>query len=140
MKFTIYCNFTYSRYPMDQQSCNINIGSASKSAIFVLQPAPCDQKCDYHVKNTYQSDNFNMKIEFFDNENREGKSTIGINIDMCRILYSYLFMYYIPCITIVLVSLVWFVIPISAIPGRVGLLVTQILTLTNLLIHQMVIL
>ena len=46
-------------------------------------------------------------------------------------------MYYIPSILIVLVSEIGFVVPVTAIPGRIGLLVTQFLTLINLFIHQM---
>ena len=38
----------------------------------------------------------------------------------------------------VLVSEIGFVVPITAIPGRVALLVTQFLTLVNLFIYQMV--
>ena len=39
---------------------------------------------------------------------------------------------------IVVVSIMGFIIPASAIPGRVALLVTQFLTLINLFIYQMV--
>ena len=109
----------------------------SQSVIFVLDPAPNDTD-GYHQVNSYQAENFKMMIEFFDNGIDNGNNTIGIMIEMCRLQTSFLYMYYIPCITIVLVSLIGFVIPVTAIPGRVGLLVTQFLTLTNLSIHQMV--
>ena len=36
LKVTIYCHFDLSTYPMDQQNCNLNIGSAAKSVTFVL--------------------------------------------------------------------------------------------------------
>ena len=138
MKFTVYCSFYYSRYPMDQQTCTVGIGSASKSEIFVLDPAPDVKDAIYHVKNAYISDNFDMMIGFVDNGIKNGSNTIEIRIEMCRLLTSFLYMYYVPCITIVFVSLIGFVIPVSAIPGRIGLLVTQFLTLTNLSIYQMV--
>jgi hypothetical protein len=137
IKTTVYCHFEYSNYPMDQQKCYFNILSASQSVIFVLDPAPGDSD-GVHQVNAYQAENFNMKIQFFDNEIKNGNNTIGIMIEMCRLQTSFLYMYYIPCMTIVLVSLIGFVIPVTAIPGRVGLLVTQFLTLTNLSIHQMV--
>ena len=137
MKFTVYCHFEYARYPMDQQRCNVSIGSSTQSVMFVLDPAPNDSEGLHHV-NDYQAENFDMVIQFFDNGIQDGSNTIGIMIEMCRLQTSFLYMYYIPCITIVLVSLIGFVIPVTAIPGRIGLLVTQFLTLTNLSIHQMV--
>ena len=53
-------------------------------------------------------------------------------------LPSFLLKYYAPCAAIVLVSEIGFIIPVTVIPGRVGLLVTQFLTLINIFIHQMV--
>ena len=50
----------------------------------------------------------------------------------------FLYMYYLPCMAIVLVSQISFIIPLSSIPGRVALVVTQFLTLTNIFIHQTV--
>ena len=138
MKFTVYCKFDHSRYPMDNQNCAINIGSASKSGIFVLYPPPNGMDGSYHVENTYQADNFDVSVKFYDKNMDNGRNKIGIRIKMCRLQHSYIFMYYIPCTTIVLVSLTGFVVPITAIPGRVCLLVTQFLTLINLSIYQMV--
>ena len=137
MKTTVYCHFTYSSYPMDQQRCNFSIGSASQGAIFVLDPVP-DESDEFHHVNAYQAENFNMRIRFFDNGIKTGRNTVGIIFEMCRLQNAFLYMYYIPCITIVLVSLIGFVIPVTAIPGRIALLVTQFLTLTNLSIYQMV--
>ena len=39
---------------------------------------------------------------------------------------------------IVVVSFISFLVPLTAIPGRIALVVTQFLTLTNMFIHQMV--
>ena len=138
MKFTVYCHFDHSTYPMDGQTCTVSIGSASNSEVFRLKPSLDDKNATYHVKNNYRADNFDMSIEFFDQLFDHGTNTVGIVVSMCRLPHPFIFMYYIPCMTIVLVSLIGFVIPVSAIPGRIGLLVTQFLTLTNLSIHQMV--
>ena len=138
MKFAVYCRFDHSTYPMDKQTCNVSIGSASNSEIFVLHPVPVDINGTYHVKNKYRADNFDMAIQFYDNGIDYGNNIIGIMVSMCRLPNAFIFMYYLPCITIVLVSLIGFVIPVSAIPGRIALLVTQFLTLTNLSINQMV--
>ena len=69
---------------------------------------------------------------------QNGSDTFGFNITLERMIQPYIYQYYLPCISIVVVSQISFVIPLSAIPGRVGLVVTQFLTLTNLFIHQMV--
>ena len=138
MKFTVYCHFDHSTYPMDGQRCTVSIGSASKSEVFRLRPALADNDDAHHLNNKYRADNFNMSIQFFDHLFDHGNNTVGIVVLMCRLSHPFIFMYYIPCMTIVLVSLIGFVIPVSAIPGRIGLLVTQFLTLTNLSIYQMV--
>merc|ERR1711963_24103 len=61
----------------------------------------------------------------------------GFNITLKRIIQPYLYQYYFPSIAIVIVSFISFIIPLSAIPGRIVLVVTQFLTLTNIFIHQM---
>ena len=134
IKSTVYCDFDHSAYPMDKQVCNLTFGSGSFGAIFVLY----DPKNIYHRVDTYKSANFNMSITFFDEKINHGSNTVGINIKMNRTVNSFILKYYVPCIAIVLVSEVSFVIPLTAIPGRVALLVTQFLTLTNLFIYQMV--
>ena len=115
--------------------CGLKIGSRHFGPIFALH----DPKGIYHGKDTYESDNFGMSITFFDEKLNSGHNTVGINIQMDRVVNEFILKYYIPCIAIVLVSGISFVIPITAIPGRVALLVTQFLTLTNLFMHQMVI-
>ena len=134
IKSTVYCDFDHSRYPMDQQTCNLTIRSRHFGPIFVLH----DPQNIYHNKHAYISDNFDMSIVFFDMNLKTGHNTIGMNIMMEREVNEFILKYYIPCIAIVLVSGISFVIPITAIPGRVALLVTQFLTLTNLFMHQMV--
>ena len=134
LKVSVYCRFELATYPMDQQTCGLKIGSASKSVTFVLY----DKTGTIHQEDEYESDNFNNSVRFFDGNLNHGRNRVGMVIEMCRLQTSFIFMYYIPSISIVSVSLIGFVIPITAIPGRVGLLVTQFLTLTNLFIYQMV--
>ena len=131
IKSTVYCDFDHSKYPMDKQMCNLTFGSGSFGAIFELY----DQN---NISRGVTSSNFDMSITFFDKQLNHGNNTVGINIEMRRILNSFILKYYIPCIAIALVSALSFVIPITAIPGRVALLVTQFLTLINLFIYQMV--
>ena len=65
-------------------------------------------------------------------------SQFGYKFHMKRLSKPYFFQYFIPSFAIVIISSLSFVIPISATPARVGLGVTQFLTLTNLFIHQRV--
>ena len=78
------------------------------------------------------------EMEYYDENKTNGTNQVGIKITMQRVTTSFIMKYYVPCIAIVLVSEIGFIIPVTAIPGRVGLLVTQFLTLINLFIHQMV--
>ena len=81
----------------------------------------------------YKAHGFDVTISFH-NESNE----IGFDIELTRIVLPYILQYYLPCCCIVMVSFISFIVPLSALPGRVGLMVTQFLTLTNIFIHQMV--
>ena len=135
IKAIVFCKFRFDRYPLDDQTCNVTIGSSSTEAIFVLY----DNDFQYHVTTSYLADGRNMTITFFDEGLHEnGKNTIGIKVHMTWMKEGMMMKYYIPCILIVIVSEIGFAIPITAIPGRVALLVTQFLTLMNLFINQSV--
>ena len=133
-KATIYCEFDLNYYPMDNQKCQFRFGSRSLGTTFMLH----DPSNIYHHPTDYKAENFNIRITFFDGKLNTGNNTIGFDIQMVRILRPFIMEYYLPCMAIVLVSQIGFVIPLTAIPGRVALLVTQFLTITNLFIHQMV--
>ena len=76
---------------------------------------------------------------FFDNQKHSsGNNTIGISDVLTHSITPYFFKYYIPSIAIVTISMMGFTMPLSALPERVALLVTQFLTLTELFIHEMV--
>ena len=62
----------------------------------------------------------------------------GYGIEMIRQPSKYLFQYYVPCVTIVMASTLSFIVPPTAAPGRIALVVTQFLTLTNIFIYQKV--
>ena len=125
MKTTIYCKFKYGFYPMDTQKCFVRIGGDSDQAIFVLN----DEKKNYHMPTSYSAVGLNMDISFFEENNDDGKQSVGFKVEMSRLISPFMMKYYIPCIAIVLVSEIGFLVPLSAIPGRVALLVTQFLTL-----------
>ena len=134
---TVFCTFEHSAYPMDEQRCDIEFGSSSSGAIFVLNKTHRKQ----HPTNTYQAANFDVSISFYEGTTGEGNSNVGIKIEMDRITTSFILKYYIPCMAIVFVSIMGFITPVSATldTGRVSLLVTLFLTLINLFIYHMVI-
>ena len=133
IKTTVYCKFQYAKYPMDTQNCSVKIGSSSHSAIFTL----FDERNFYHTPKEYDSVGLKMQVTFLGSNNKFGNDTVGFQVQMNRLLRPYLMMYYIPCIAIVLVSELGFLVRLTA-DGSVGLLVTQLLTLVNLFIYQMV--
>ena len=134
IKATVFCKFEYSNYPMDEQICNISIGSSSYEAIFVLH----DENGIYHSGSNYKAVNLMMSTTYFDEGIEHVRNKVGIKIQMNRLMKPFWMKYYIPCIAIVIVSEIGFIVPLTAIPGRVALLVTQFLTLVNLFIYQMV--
>ena len=133
VKTSVFCPFDYTNYPMDEQTCHVGFGSGSLGAIFTLH----DNPKKFHKSTKYKAENFDMTVTFFDQNVSTGENTVGMIIHMKRLRSSYLWKYYIPCICIVLVTELGFAVPVTAIPGRIGLLVTQFLTLINLFIHQM---
>jgi hypothetical protein len=92
----------------------------------------------------YEGDGFRITIDPIGTLTDPSKITqnstgdFGFDIILERIAQPYMFQYYFPCAAIVIISQISFIIPLSAIPGRVGLVVTQFLTLTNIFIYQMV--
>ena len=133
IKSSVYCKFDHARYPMDEQKCNITLGSSSFGAIFVLNDKNKGEKNMHH-----NVSNFLVTSSLFDNQwHNSGNNTIGIQFTLTHSTTPYFFKYYIPTMAITTVSMMGFAIPLSAIPGRVALLVTQFLTLTNLFIYEM---
>lgn len=139
-RVTIFCEFEFSIFPLDVQQCPFHVrGSNSKRVKRLLY----DTNNIYHSKTKYDAAGFEVEIQFIGNnyaENNETEYTdlFGFEITLKRLIGPYLFQYYMPCFAIVIVSFISFIVPLSAIPGRIALVVTQFLTLTNIFIHQMV--
>ena len=137
---TIYCHFDFSSFPLDTQHCTFRQMGTSESVQPLLYPS-------LNIENwLYKSGGFEVKIDPVDafkgkdviSQPNQTIDEIGFNMTLQRIVQPYLYQYYFPCFAIVIVSQISFIIPISAIPGRVALVVTQFLTLTNIFIHLMV--
>ena len=129
----IYCTFDYSLFPMDRHLCTLRLGSRSSSSTLMLQKDVIDENMPI-----YSAAGFDLVSTLFDENIKNGSNTIGVKMKMTRRLNPFLLKYYAPAIAVVIVSEISFLIPVAAIPGRIGLLVTLFLTLTNLFIHNMV--
>ena len=81
------------------------------------------------------TDDFDIEVTFDFKSNQSG---IHSMIKLERRIMPYIIQYYLPCIATVCVSMIGFCISLDSIPARVTLLVTQFLTLTNILISQQV--
>ena len=135
-KASVYCNFDFIRFPMDEQECNFTIGTtypARRTIIFTFHSTDLFR----FGEATQNTDDFNLIIQTV-NGNKENNTKFGFTIKMSRRLQPFIMECYLPCIAIVIVSKLSFVIPLDAVPGRVALLVTQFLTLTQICIYQQV--
>ena len=129
---TIYCQFDFSSFPLDSQKCSfLQMGTSD-----MIQPRLIP---NLHIENWhYRAAGFDITISPIGTKGNFTIDVTGFNVTLERIIQPYLYQYYFPCIAIVVVSYISLVIPITAIPGRITLAVTQFLTLTNIFIHFMV--
>lgn len=132
---TIYCNFHFFKYPMDNQKCDFLMDGAYS------RPGIVNFKFElgfFAVTNKNAIlDDFKIDVKFSD-----GGNTTGIHafITLQRSIFPYIIKYYLPCIAIIAMSSLSFLMSKESeiVLGRIALLVTQFLTLTNILIAQQV--
>ena len=129
----LYCNFHFENYPMDTQTCDIVMNSAYPYPGIV--DLVFEQGQFGVTNNNLNSDDFQIEVIFHETASPNG---INILIRLERRILPFIIKYYLPSIAIAIISLVNYCIPIEATPARVTLLVTQFLTLTNILIYQQV--
>ena len=129
----IYCNFHFESYPMDTQGCDFVMNSAYPYPDIVN--LSFEQGQFGATNNNLNIDDFRIKVIFQDNSSPTG---IRMLIELERRLLPFILKYYLPAMAIAVVSLVNYLIPVDCMPARVSLLVTQFLTLTNILIYQQV--
>ena len=134
-KFSFYCKFDLSNFPMDSSHCKLRFGGEVSNIAFKLDKRAHGTKNTSVVQISDMTTNTTI-VE--DTADIETKTEIGLDIRIKRALRPYVLKYYVPCITIVIISQISFMIPLDALPGRVALGVTQFLTLMSLFIQQMV--
>ena len=133
---TIACEFEFEDFPFDTQTCQfvqIVYGDSSTHIKYL-------SNLTYDV---HTAVGFEIEISLHEygqneiNDNSMLTKRIGFNITLKRIFGSYLYQSYFPCAAIVGVSQISFLIPPDSIPGRISLIATQFLTLTNIFIYQL---
>ena len=86
-KASIYCNFEFLRYPMDDQECNFTIGStypSKRTIIFTFHSSVFK-----FGKATQNTDHFNINIQNV-NGNMENNTKFGFTIKMKRRLQPFI--------------------------------------------------
>ena len=134
---TISCHFDFSNFPFDKNTCSfifrfldmdVSLGRSKRSLEGLVGISDVDGFKIEVNQNSPRYEQFN-DMSFTD---------VELIITIQRQAPKYIYQYYIPCITIVIASSFSFIIPLSAIPGRVAHIGTQFLTLTNIFMNQMV--
>ena len=151
-KIILFCKFHFASFPFDTQFCEFRqIFESTSETVKIFTYPPNATKYRLNLNKTkedwqYIENGFDINItpigDLIDFDSKVQKSSenksYGFDIKLKRLLQPYLFQYYFPSVAIVLVSHVSYIIPLSSPPARVGLIVTQFLTLTNIFIYQMV--
>ena len=133
---TIVCEFEFENFPFDTQTCRFvqTIDGNSLTHIKYFSNLTYD---------VYTVVGFEVEIslnEYDQNETNDDSmitKEIGFNITLRRFFGPYVYQCYFPCAAIVGVSQISFMIPQESIPGRISLIATQFLTLTNIFIYQL---
>ena len=134
---TLFCEFDFSYFPLDTQSCEFRQSFPWRQMCSLEIPQNLTQW--NHITNGYKVKVIQTgSLIEYNNTLQSGSDKCGFNLTLDRILQPFLLQYYFPSMAIVVVSQISFIIPLSAIPGRVALIATQFLTLTNIFIHLMV--
>ena len=133
---TVSCPFDYSNFPFDAHKCPLKMKFPFGWNLAVFNNQKGTSK--------YYLDGFETELHDlapnvkYYKDAKLYKTTFGFGVHAKRQISKYVYQYYLPSITIVIASSVSFIVPLSAIPGRVSLVVTLFLTLTNIFIHHMV--
>ena len=132
----------YSGFPHDTNKCKFIMKSEYVNAIFDVKVNANRTRNRFLETPTLLGFKLSLKEIPAKLKITSGKeyhyTQFGVEIKLQRIFENYIYNYYLPCILIVLASSLSFIIPLSAIPGRVGLVVTLFLTLTNMFIYARV--
>ena len=131
---SVYCKFDFTNYPTDKSSCRFIFGSQYSNIqyIFVDESLANNRsvtglhECKISMTNTSL-----MTDQTF-------KNSIGLEVQISRIIRPFIYRYFLPSFGSVLVSSLSMTLPTNALQARVGISVTLLLITVNLYITQMV--
>ena len=135
-RVTLTCNLDFENFPFDDQFCKFRINSKDSGELREILYGH-ENRSIMQLPNV---DTFSAIAKVVGTHITDDNITgeIGFDIEMRRQIRPYLLEYYIPCLGIVIISSISFAIPLYAIPGRVALVVTLLLTLINIFTQQQV--
>ena len=127
---SVYCDpWNLELYPLDVQICALTFYHlAPYNMSFVVSPF-------INFNQTYNADGFRTTSYLMHDNHQEN---FTINIELKRKLQPFFVSSYLPSMAIVCLSGSSFLLPTNPLTARIGLGVTNFLTLTNLLIHKTV--
>ena len=133
---TIVCEFEFEDFPFDTQTCRFvqKMYGNSLTHIKYLSNLAYDVKTVAGFEIDISLNEFGQDGTY---DNSMMTKQLGFNITLRRVFAPYLYQCYFPCAAIVGVSQISFMIPHESIPGRISLIATQFLTLTNIYIYQL---
>ena len=130
----VYCQFDFTNYPKDKTSCRFIFGSQYSNIQYIIVDEGLNKnlivtglhRCELTLTNSslLTSNTF--------------KNSIGIEIEIERILRPFIYRYFLPCFGSVLVSSLTMTIPTNVLQARVGMSITLLLINVNLYVTQMV--
>ena len=135
-KMRTLCDFEFTKFPFDIHNCEFRITSKFSGGLQELLDQR-NENVDHFALTAVSA--FHVSITLLGNginETNNITNDFGFNLEIKRKVSTYVIQYYLPCAAIVAVSSISFIIPVTAIPGRVSLVVTLFLTLSNLIIHN----
>ena len=135
-RVTLVCDFYQITFPFDAHDCRIRVSNEDVPGLLLALSSL--QKPVTDAARTFSKDGFAITRSLDEGLTEENVSYVDLRFHMKRILSPFVFQYHLPSAAIVSVSQISFIIPTSAIPGRIGLLATLFLTLINLFINHMV--
>ena len=138
VKLTLLCDFNYENYPMDTQLCPLRFFTETSQNLELHLYDP--EKKDHRSETSLDRLGFDITTTFVEKSASENSEAFEVGFDMMlkRIYRPLIYQYYIPSFTIVCISTFSFIVPLTAIPGRISLAVTNLLCLVTMYINQMV--